>query len=115
MKYGAQPQAYEERLLVALLRARLNMADFVMAQRPEVSFRVYQEVLGYQPSMGEDSRFLLQWGRVNHRLGKMEEARKALEALLGLDRDLPPATRMVARRYLQEMNRARALLGGTDR
>ena len=111
----AVPQAYEERLLRALLQARLNLADFMMAERPQDAFRLYQEVRRFLPAIEEDDRFLMQWGRVNFLLGRLDEAEAAFRRFLALEAEVSPAAEQMARRALEDIARARKRPRGAEK
>lgn len=99
------PQAYEERLMLSLLRARLSLGDFVLERDPAQAERLYGSALALHPDYQDNPRFLFQWGRIKRALGREEPAAGAFSRLLSLGEEAPRAFRAAAHDQLGEIHR----------
>ena len=97
----SRPEPYEHRLLLRLLRGRLNLADLMLERTPKASLEQYELVRRAYPKFQEDLRFLLQWGMALALTGRGAEAEAPLKIVA--EREPAPRTKALACYHLGEL------------
>jgi tetratricopeptide (TPR) repeat protein len=101
------PDAYEERLLSALVRARLNLASAVQREGTPRAFAesatIYEEVLRVSPDTGKDPEVLYPLGLDDFMLNRYGEAEDLFQRTLR--EDPTPSEKAGALFYLGELRR----------
>jgi hypothetical protein len=91
----ARPEAYEERLIIPILRARQNLAtQFFRGSSPENWKRcveLLESIMRLRPGADEDVRVQFPLGMAHARLGHDREAEEILRRVLPLE--MPPSAR----------------------
>lgn len=111
---GARAEAYEDRLFLPLLQARVRLADAVLEREPARALGLYESVFAVHPRAREDEpRLLYNSAMALHALQRHGEAIARLQEFLS--RRPPPEMAIVGLFYLGEATAAAGDTAGARR
>lgn len=99
--FTVRPEPYENRLLLRLCLARLQLADLSLERTPQASLDQYELVRRAAPSYESDPKFLLQWGTALALTNRAAEAEPVLRQ--AASREASPRGRSLALFRLAEI------------
>ena len=100
----SKPEPYENRLLLRVLSAKLQLADRMLEGTPQASLDQYELARRAYPPFDQDHRFLLQWGMALALTGHAAEAEPPLRIVA--EQEPAPRSKALSCYYLAELARA---------